>query len=610
MKAIPRAHWFTAGSILAGVLALWMSAPAAARAAGGADATEFGIIAGKVSDRRGAPQAGVPVNILSPGGRVIARATTQTTGRFSVPQLKPGMYSAEVVSPSFLPYLKTAISVRAGGLALLDVSLYKLAESVELNIPGNVQQAAEDWKWMLRAQHPTRPVLRFQQEQPDWASPRNSDGEPRGEPHQRALHGTLKLTAGDKQTGFGQDSGLQTSFDMDYQLTATQSLGLTGTAGLRQGTPAASFHASWDRVDGDAATTHLTATVRQLFLPREYWVSQFGPDAGSGNRVQSATFGYAQERRLSAKITAEYGALLDMLSLHESSSRLSPYARVSYATARNGIFTVAYTGLGPRALPTNWSAHKQGSDQWLAIPQISAGESGEPLIETGRHAEVNWEQSWTAPLVRLPVQTEAAIFVDELNAPALTVSYQGGVDTTALGTLRDPYSNRHFLSGRSYRSPGARVAASAKLNRNLTVIAAYSYSGSLVATASLPAAEYATQFRDSVALLRNQSFVLKADSKLPTSGTRVITSYRWLPDGAVTLADPYNQGIGQADPYLSVYIIQPIPAPDILPGQFAAIADFSNLLAEGYLPFRTPGGGSGVLYPAARIFRGGFNFTF
>jgi hypothetical protein len=222
------------------LLAVLMSVPATALAAGGVDATEYGIIAGKVTDRRGAPQGGVPVNILSPGGRVVARATTQTTGRFSVPQLKPGIYSAEVVSPSFFPYLKTAIAVKAGGLALLDVSLYKLAESVEMNFPGNVEQATEDWKWTLRAQHPTRPVLRFQQDESVWAANTASGTgveNPR-DPHERALHGTLKLTTGDELSGFGQDSGLQTYIDMDYRLTANQSIGITGTAGLRQGTPA------------------------------------------------------------------------------------------------------------------------------------------------------------------------------------------------------------------------------------------------------------------------------------------------------------------------------------------------------------------------------------
>ena len=159
-------------------------------------------------------------------------------------------------------------------------------------------------------------------------------------------------------------------------------------------------------------------------------------------------------------------------------------------------------------------------------------------------------------------------------------------------------------------APGARVAASAQLNSAITLVTSYSYSGSLQAIAELADASDLAQLRSALRQSRNHSFAIKVDSALPRTRTHVLASYRWMPAGAVTMTDPYNRGIGQADPYLSVYVLQPIPSPDILPGQFAAIADFSNLLAQGYIPFRGANGLTGTLYPAARIFRGGFNFTF
>jgi hypothetical protein len=118
------------------------------------------------------------------------------------------------------------------------------------------------------------------------------------------------------------------------------------------------------------------------------------------------------------------------------------------------------------------------------------------------------------------------------------------------------------------------------------------------------------EVREALQMLRSHSFMVKIDSVVPNSRTRIVSSYRWIPAGAVTLPDPYNRGIGQADPYLSLYILQPLPFPDILPGQFAAVADFSNLLAEGYVPIHSAQGSIGTIYPSARIFRGGFNFTF
>jgi hypothetical protein len=68
--------------------------------------------------------------------------------------------------------------------------------------------------------------------------------------------------------------------------------------------------------------------------------------------------------------------------------------------------------------------------------------------------------------------------------------------------------------------------------------------------------------------------------------------------------------MGQSDAYLNLFLLQPIPSPEILPGQFEAVADFNNLLAQGYMTVHTPQGGQGYLFPAARSFRGGFNFIF
>jgi len=58
------------------------------------------------------------------------------------------------------------------------------------------------------------------------------------------------------------------------------------------------------------------------------------------------------------------------------------------------------------------------------------------------------------------------------------------------------------------------------------------------------------------------------------------------------------------------FLLQPIPSPDILPGQFQAVADFNNLLAQGYLTILAPDGSRGYLFPSARSFRGGVTFVF
>jgi len=103
---------------------------------------------------------------------------------------------------------------------------------------------------------------------------------------------------------------------------------------------------------------------------------------------------------------------------------------------------------------------------------------------------------------------------------------------------------------------------------------------------------------------------VKFSGILPGSGTRVITSYRWLQGNAITPVDPFNASAGQTDPFLNVYVRQPIPAWRIIPGGIEVLVDVRNLLAEGYRPVLGPDGQTVYLVPSARSVRGGLSFTF
>jgi hypothetical protein len=62
-------------------------------------------------------------------------------------------------------------------------------------------------------------------------------------------------------------------------------------------------------------------------------------------------------------------------------------------------------------------------------------------------------------------------------------------------------------------------------------------------------------------------------------------------------------------PFLNVQIRQPLPTIEFLPAHIEAVADFHNLLAEGYVPL-TSSEDRLVLTPAYRSFRGGFSVQF
>jgi hypothetical protein len=69
----------------------------------------------------------------------------------------------------------------------------------------------------------------------------------------------------------------------------------------------------------------------------------------------------------------------------------------------------------------------------------------------------------------------------------------------------------------------------------------------------------------------------------------------------------FNSSPGQSDPYLNIFIRQPIPA---LGGRIEALIDIRNLLAQGYVPVLGQDGQTVYLVDSARSVRGGVAFTF
>ena len=73
--------------------------------------------------------------------------------------------------------------------------------------------------------------------------------------------------------------------------------------------------------------------------------------------------------------------------------------------------------------------------------------------------------------------------------------------------------------------------------------------------------------------------------------------------------DLFNTSPGQADPYLNLFIRQPIPS-SLAAGHMELLVDFRNLLAEGYVPVMGTDGRTVYLVQSARSVRGGLAFNF
>ena len=79
---------------------------------------------------------------------------------------------------------------------------------------------------------------------------------------------------------------------------------------------------------------------------------------------------------------------------------------------------------------------------------------------------------------------------------------------------------------------------------------------------------------------------------------------------ALTPVDMFNSSPGQSDPFLNVFVRQPIPSLGFLPGHMEMIVDLRNLLAQGYVPVLGQDGQTVYFVQAARSVRGGVSFTF
>jgi hypothetical protein len=106
---------------------------------------------------------------------------------------------------------------------------------------------------------------------------------------------------------------------------------------------------------------------------------------------------------------------------------------------------------------------------------------------------------------------------------------------------------------------------------------------------------------------RRHAVAAKLAGTVPRTHTKWIASYRWINGPAITPVDMFNTSAGQSDPYLNIFIRQPIPC---LGGRMEALIDIRNLLAQGYVPVLDQDGQTVYFVDSARSVRGGFAFNF
>jgi hypothetical protein len=193
---------------------------------------------------------------------------------------------------------------------------------------------------------------------------------------------------------------------------------------------------------------------------------------------------------------------------------------------------------------------------------------------------------------------EAAAFKDSSGHMAVF-----GFDLDDPGGPVEPPIAPYAHDGGANRSWGGRVVYREKLSSDWEVAAIYAGAGALA-----PQGVARAQLADRLETALRHSVAARLSGRVPGSGTQFAASYKWINGPVASRQDVFGEAALGIDPNLSLSVKQPLPSFGTS-GHWEAMADFRNLLSQGYLPLDQTEGRV-LLAPVVRSFRGGVSFQF
>ena len=537
-----------------------------------------GSISGYVHTPDGGPQMGAMVEVLGSAFDSL-RVFTDENGFYSASGLLPGVYSIRVSAPTFLSQARERIGLRSGAKVTVNLTLTTLFDALQL-APARTGGDDDDWKWVLRSAA-NRPLLRMR----DDGSLVLASAEGKG----RDVTGTLSFLAGSPSTGYGSTSDMSTGFSLEKSIFASGTVSLRGNVGYGSGSPATVLRAAYSHKMLSGSVPQVAFTMRRLPAP------DFG-SGGSGLLALAMTT--SDNLVLGDILELKFGSELQTVQFVNRLNAFRPFGSVDLHLSPNTLVEYSYA----TSQPTN-SRLEKGFDSAPADlsesgPHVSVVNST-PALEHAQHHEISVSRRIGKSSIQL------AAYTDYISNPALagvgTVTTEGGY------VLPDIYSETFSYRGKNLDTQGVRFVLQHKLNSNLTATLDYDFGG--VLDLDKPGTDL-EEARAEMVTRKRHSVAAKVSGTVAASKTRWIASYRWSDGSALTPVDMFNASPGQADPFLNVFLRQPIPGTGFLPGHMDAVLDLRNLLAQGYVPVLGQDGQTVYLVQSARAVRGGLAFTF
>ena len=562
-------------------LLIWMiAAPAFA--------ARVGIISGYVRDNSGAPQMGAVVEIFASATSIPTTVFTDAQGHYSAENLPAGKYQLRVTAASFLPSLRENVKVNSGAHVLVDMTLETLVDALKLLPPRRTSASeADDWHWTLRSSA-NRPVLRVvEQDKNDKGLVVVSRTEKPGQGDDR-LKARVAFMAGSEAEGFGSAGDVTTAFALQKSMFSSGTLSLKGDIGAASGDPAGVLRASYAHDFGDSSRPTFTITYRHFATP--------------GAAVENSPFSAVEmnssdSMSVAGVVDLQYGADLQSLEFARRVTAVRPYGAIQVHLSPSLVLEYRYATSEPdtRAAKGFDSAPADLSESGPRMALLN----GSPEVERARHQEVSVSHRMGNTSVQL------ACYRDHVASLVLT----GAGDPTSYSddVLPDIYSGTFsYAYNGTLSTTGARLVVARKVSDDLTATLDYSTGDAVTAVAPGTWQNLA----QTLATSREHSVAAKLAGYLPGAGTRWIASYKWTSGNAVSVVDGFNASPGQADPYLSIFIRQPLPGTSFIPGRMDALIDLRNLLAQGYVPVIGQDGRPVYMVQSARSLRGGLAFSF
>lgn len=535
-----------------------------------------GAITGYVRNTAGEPQMGAIVQILDAADKTLT-VFTDGAGYYTATGLLPGLYSLKVTAPSFLPASRDGVGVHPGSNIHVNVTLNTLLGMMQLGTVRNLPDD-DDWKWTLRSVA-NRPIMRAL-----------NDPSQTAETHQDDLKGTLSFFGGSAADGYGTGSDASTSFMIEHSVFGEGRFAFSGNVGYGAGAgvPAGVLRAAYSHKLDDGSEPTVAMTVRR-FEPSD-------PNLHNA-ALQALALSAADDFTLGDVVELKFGSELQTIQFLGHVNAVRPYGSADIHLSPNTIVEYSYTTSRPD-MREEKGFDSAPADMSETNPRVSVLNYA-PQVESAHHNEFSVSRRMGSNSLQV------AVYSDHIANPALT----GTGDVTAAGgfLLPDISSGTFSYTGSNLDTNGLRVVLRHKFSSDLAATLDYGYGGVLSLTTpdvalGTPAATFAT--------VRRQAVAAKLSGTLPRTHTRWIASYRWVSGQALTPVDMFNASPGQSDPYLNLFIRQPIPCAGLLPGHMEAIIDVRNLLAQGYVPMIGQDGQTVYLVQSARSLRGGVAFTF